>query len=391
MRCSRSLAALALLIAPLLRAQVDLADWKTDVSKRSIELAELERSVGRDAFLAVDRPSFASVEEAAGWLTPGEPVLVVEIEGLARAYPIQILLFHELVNDRLAGVPLLVSFCPLCNSAVVFDRRLAGRELAFGVSGFLRNSDMVIYDRRTETLWQQLTGEALVGELSGARLTVLGSQTVSFETFAASYPGGQVLEPVPGIGAPYGQSHYVGYEWGRRDFLPVRLGKPLGVAPLERVVALSLGARPKAYSFDYLRRRVVVESKIESTRYVILFDDDMLSAMDAERIADSRAVGSAGVFSPLLDGERLRFRRRKREIYDRKTGSRWDVLGRAVEGPLAGRRLRPIVHAQAFAFAWFVFYPETRLIGGRPEPGGAGIGASSRSRSEQSAVSRGPF
>src|SRR5579863_5188381 len=147
---------LAVLAVPL-PAQFAGGSWHTDISKRSINLNELKPGgPGKDGIPALNRPKFTSVAEAGRWLDPKEPVIVVERAADVRAYPLQILIWHELVNDQIGDTPLLISYCPLCNSAVVFDRRVAGSVYDFGVSGMLRDSDMVMFDRQTDSLWQQI-------------------------------------------------------------------------------------------------------------------------------------------------------------------------------------------------------------------------------------------
>jgi hypothetical protein len=146
--------ALLLLSTVVVWGQLGPGNWKTDLSKKSVDLREiLSGGPAKDGIPAILDPKFIGVEEANGWLAPAEPVLMVRHEGEARAYPLQILLFHEIANDQIADLPILVSYCPLCNSAITFDRRIGGEALTFGVSGMLRNSDMVMYDHQTDSLW----------------------------------------------------------------------------------------------------------------------------------------------------------------------------------------------------------------------------------------------
>src|SRR5262249_14248634 len=153
----------------------------------------------------------------------------------------------ELVNDQIGDLPILVSYCPLCNSALVFDRRLGGKVYDFGVSGMLRQSDMVMYDRQTESLWQQITGEALVGALSGKKLRVVRSQVAPFEAFARAFATGRVLSRETGHQRPYGQSPYAGYEFGGRLMMPVKPSRPLRIPPLERLLTVHSEGKTKAY------------------------------------------------------------------------------------------------------------------------------------------------
>jgi hypothetical protein len=354
----------ALLVTALAAAQLSPGAWKTDFSKKSIDVAEL-RSGGppKDGIPAIDSPRFLDVKGAAAWLDPKEPVLVFELGGTPRAYPLQILLWHELVNDRIGETPVLVSYCPLCNSAIVFDRRIGGNVYDFGVSGMLRHSDMVMYDRATDSLWQQLTGEAIVGSMTGKRLPILPSQVVSFDAFARSYPQGQVLSRETGHSRPYGQSPYPGYEFGNRLLAPVPWNRSTRLRPLERLVTVEVTGIAKAYPFAMLQSKRLIEDGIKGTRYVVLYEEDTVTALDHREIAKSRNVGSAGVFLSTLDGRQLSFRRKGGQIIDKETGSAWNIVGLATDGPLAGRRLTPLEHGTYFAFAWLVFRPDTLIAG----------------------------
>lgn len=357
------------LLIPLLlsvfvaRAQLPPGTWKTDLSKRSIDLREL-RSGGppKDGIPAIDRPKFVGLSDARQWLQPKEPVLVVDQLGAPRAYPLQILIWHELVNDEIAGTPILVSYCPLCGSALVFDRRAAGRTLDFGVSGLLRESDLVMYDRQTDSLWQQITGEAIVGELTGAKLALLDSKTLSFEEFARQYQTGTVLSRETGFDRAYGRNPYTGYEFGRGPIMPVSR-RTTGIRPLERIVTVSFDGGTRAYPFALLRQNGIYGDEVKGQRLVIFFDDQTLTPLDASSIGSSRRVGSVSVFDPQLDGKRLSFRKKDGRITDRQTGSVWNMFGVAVEGPLAGKRLRALPHGVYFAFAWLAFRPDTEVVG----------------------------
>ena len=133
-------------------------------------------------------PNFVSVDDANGWLKDREPVVFVEIDDDARAYPIQILIWHEIVNDTLGGKPLLVSFCPLCNTAIAFEQTVNGQVFDFGTTGRLRYSNLIMYDRQTETWWQQATGDAIAGELTGTQLVFYPASIISWADFKSQYP-----------------------------------------------------------------------------------------------------------------------------------------------------------------------------------------------------------
>lgn len=344
-----------------------VGNWRTDLSNRSIELGELKNGgPGKDGIPALANPKFETMASAAKWLDSKEPVIVITVGDETRVYPVQILIWHELVNDEIGDLPILVSYCPLCNSTVVFDRRIGGRSHGFGVSGMLRDSDMVMFDRETESLWQQITGEAIVGSHTGKRLAMIPSQTVAFDLVVQQYPAAKVMSRSTGYSREYGKNPYVGYEFGNQLMFPVRTSKLRGARLLERVVALDSKSASRAYPFSALKKAPVVQGEIDGMSYVIFFSEKSKSALDAERLADSRNVGAAGVFLPVLDGMTLSFKVRDGSFVDDQTGSTWNLLGGAMTGPLAGKRLLPFPHTVPFAFAWLVFRPNTQII--RPDP-----------------------
>jgi anti-sigma factor RsiW len=341
------------------QARVQLRGWRTNTEKRSVDLGELiSGGPPKDGIPAIDFPHFQKVSDAHRWLKPNEPVISLVVRDEARAYPLQILIWHEIVNDRIAGLPLAVTFCPLCYSAVVFDRTVDGQEYKFGVSGMLRHSDMIMFDRETESLWQQLTGEAIVGDLTGARLRQLPAQIISFEQFSSAYPDGFVLSRETGYKRDYGRNPYVGYDnISQRPFL-FRSNQDERLLPMEKVITVSIGRIDRAYPYSITRKLRVINDSVDGQPVVIFHNDGAVSALDAATISTSRDVGSTGVFDPRVDGLRLIFLYENGKFMDQQRGSLWDITGQALEGELKGRRLAPIAHGDYFAFAWFAFKPQ---------------------------------
>jgi hypothetical protein len=336
--------------------------WATNWNKRTIEYDELlSGGPPRDGIASIDDPKFVSPSQAGEWLADNEPVISLEIDGQARAYPLQILTWHEIANDVVAGVPVAVTFCPLCNSAITFDRRLDGDVFEFGTSGLLRNSDLVMYDRTTESLWQQFTGEGIVGDLAGEQLTFLPSSLVSFADFREAYPEGEVLSRDTGFNRRYGQNPYVGYDTiGSSPFL--FRGQIDGrLAAVERVVTVSLDdvGVDVAYPLSALSEAGVINDVQGGRDLVVFHSDGTSSALGGQVIAQAEDVGATGVFDPNLDGQKLTFRSDGQAIVDEETGSTWNVLGQAIDGPLAGQQLEPIVHGDHFWFSWAAFKPDT--------------------------------
>jgi hypothetical protein len=340
----------------------DASEWKTNFKKHSVDLKQIiSGGPPKDGIPAIDRPRFDTVAAAGTWLKPLEPVIAFQRGGEARAYPMQIMTWHEIVNDVVGGAPAVITFCPLCNTALVFDARLGGRVHDFGTTGKLRFSDLVMYDRQTESWWQQATGEAIVGDLTDKRLTFLPAQIISWEAFRSAYPQGKVLSRNTGHARPYGRNPYAGYDNINSSPFLYRGPKDDRLRPMERVVAVSLGGEHVAYPFSLLGRVRVVHDVVGGQPIVVLFEMGTASALDATDVAGGRDVGASGVFVPQMGGRRFTFLPAVKGFTDRETRSSWTILGQATGGPLKGQRLEPVVHGDYFWFAWAVFRPKTRI------------------------------
>ncbi len=340
-----------------------LPGFDTNLEKRSIDLDELiDGGPGKDGIPSIDDPKFVSQEEASEWLGSREPVISLEINGEARAYPIQILMWHEIANDELGGVPVSVTFCPLCYSAIVFDRRHNGEVLEFAVSGFLRKSDLIMYDRTTESLWQQFSGEALVGDYTGDFLTIVPSQLISFEQFREAYPDAPVLSRETGHRRNYGENPYAGYDDIDNSPFLLQEEVPGEISPMEKVIGVRTEDAVKGYTYSITREKRVLHDEVGGEPIVIFHLDGMASALDNRAIHQSRDDGATGVFSPYADGEMLEFEYNNGQITDVQTGSVWNLAGQATSGPLEGTQLETKIYGDYFAFAWLVFYPETEMM-----------------------------
>src|SRR5919201_2740777 len=285
--------------APLSRAELQelSAGWKTDFGRHTVPLREfMSGGPGKDGIPALERPRFLPVAKGT-YLRPREPVISLTLAGQARAYPLQILVWHEIVNDTVAGVPVAVTFCPLCNTAIAFDRRVDGRTLSFGTTGNLRNSDLVMYDRQTESWWQQFGGEALVGRYAGTRLQVLPARIVAWRSFRAEHPDGLVLSRETGYSRPYGENPYAGYDdVSSPPFFPAAHGDDRRLPPKERVVFLERGKAAVAVPFSALARKRHLEVRLAGHRFEVRWRGGVSSALDRGAIAAGRDVGAAEVF-----------------------------------------------------------------------------------------------
>lgn len=342
----------------------EAAALRTDTSRALVPLDEIvSGGPPPDGIPAIDRPTFVGPADAAAWITPQEPVLALEIKRDARAYPLQILMWHEIVNDVVGGVPVTVTYCPLCNSGIVFDRMVDGTTLDFGTSGKLYKSDLVMYDRQSHSLWAQMEGRAIVGARAGTQLKLIAANTLAFEEWRAAQPTGKVLSRDTGHTRNYGTNPYESYDHPQLRPSLFRGRPDPRRPPKERVVGIKVGAVARAYPWPVLAERRVVHDRLGDQALVIFYQPGALSALDNEAIQRSRAVGATSVFGRVLEGRPLTFEAVAKGFKDRETGSIWNLLGHAVSGLLTGRRLTAVPHVDAFWFAWAAFNPATSLFG----------------------------
>ena len=339
------------------------SEWATDFTRRTIAWEDVvSGGPPKDGIPAIDDPTFEPVAAAAQWLSERDPVIVFAQAGDVRAYPLAILIWHEIVNDVVGGRPVAVTFCPLCNASIVFEREFQSQVLDFGTTGKLRNSDLIMYDRQTETWWQQFTGEGIVGQFAGAQLNFLPSQVISFADFAAEFPDGQVLVR-PALNRSYGANPYSGYDTSPRPFL--FSGEVDARLPAtERVAGVVLPGLVKAYPFTRVAQTGVINDAAGGLPLVVLHKVGTASALDAGAISAGRDVGSVAVFDRRHDGRTLTFIANGDGTFtDNATGSTWNILGQAVAGELSGAQLTPLLAFDHFWFAWAAFHPETELYG----------------------------
>jgi hypothetical protein len=306
--CIRATLLSAALIPPVSsmtfhRAAADPGSWRaewprTDFSQHTVPLEEIKSGGPRkDGIPSIDTPRFDQLANgtAAGWAArvgEAEPIISLVIGDDARAYPLSVLIWHEIANDIVGGTPVTITYCPLCNASLVFERTVENRVLDFGTTGKLRNSDLVMYDRQTESWWQQFEGDAIVGVMSGKRLRLVPSRLESFSRFAQRFPHGKVLIPNNPTARNYGTNPYLGYDLsGQKPFL-YDGSLPDGIEPMERVIAVE--TRPghhEAWSFPLLRQR----GTIESGDVILKWEAGQTSALDKASIIAGRDIGNVVV------------------------------------------------------------------------------------------------
>lgn len=283
---------LALLFAPAVAhaQQKPTGAWvkefpNTDFTNNNIDLGEIvDDGNTRFSFPTINEPKFKPAKGVTN-VGPLEPVLSLIINGDARAYPLRMLLWHEIVNDVVGGVPVLVSYCPLCNSGVVFDRRLGNTLLKFGNTGRIRHADMVMYDENTESWWQQFTGGAIIGEMTGKEMKLLPARLESLQKFRDRAPDGKLLVPNNNRLRPYGLSPYQGME--RRAQLFREYPLPKGIRQLQRLVVIG----EEAWPVENIRRA----GTLEAGGLVFKWVPGQNSLHDTRIISGGRDVGNVTV------------------------------------------------------------------------------------------------
>ncbi len=348
-------------------------NWNTDTTLTNIDLSEVMVVLPRGSFVVLNNPKFISKDEGLKSFISKEPVLSVDINGIAKAYPLNMLSIHEIANDTLSGIPILATFCPLCNAGIVFDRRLKhkGKEylLDFEVSGMLRKSDMVMADKQTETWWQQLEGKGIVGTLEGAELSVIPSLVISVEEFFNRYPNGKILSKntgIPNAEESYGINFYKNYDDPNnkpydRFFSPDEVDPRLPA--MERIVDIRSSGEFKVYPFSAVKKNGVINDQFNGKNVVLFYQPGTISVLDEKEIKNSKDVGMVTVFKPYVDGKLLKFKKIGDKFIDENTNSVWDITGRCIEGKLASKELEIEPHGNHFAFAWLAFHPETKIYG----------------------------
>jgi hypothetical protein len=316
-----------------------------------------------DGIPPIDEPTFLKARDV-GFLADDEAILALAVGGETRGYPVQVMTWHEIVNDTVGDVPVAVTYCPLCNSGLAFERRLGDRLLSFGTSGRLWANNLVMYDRQTESLWPQLSFTASVGVLTGTKLVPHLTSLLAWRDFRQAHPDAWVLSRDTGYDRPYGRNPYLAYD--RPDGQPL-FGAPDDdrLPPQTRVVGIEAETGtgpPAAVVRDVLADTGVVELTIGDTGLVAWHRPGQASALDEGSVSGGRDVGTVGVFVPEADGERLTFTAAGDGFRDAETGSSWNVLGLATAGPLAGEQLTSYRHVDTFWHSWVAFQPDTTIV-----------------------------
>ena len=302
-----------------------------------------------DGIPSIDNPKFVSVQEAGNnFLADSDLVLGLNINGDIRAYPLQILVWHEIVNDKVGGVLVAVTYCPLCFTNQVFNRTLLllnGQVVQFGTSGKLYNSNLVMYDRTSKSLWSQALAEGIVGKYAGVKLQRIPFDIAYWKDWKQLYPNSKILSRDTGFNRPYGADPYGDYYTSTQLYFPVsNHDNRLGLK--EKVVGLENRGQYKAYKLQQIENTKVVNDQVNG-RSIALFSLYPSMVRAYHRVIDKQTL--------------LEFQYNNNKITDKQTGSEWNFEGVAVNGPLKGKHLTRLPFDEGFWFEWIAFHPQTSL------------------------------
>ena len=343
----------------LIQWQVIPDYWRTNFEKYSVSPdGIISGGTGRDRrIVPIDHPIFTSVSMAEATFDDYAPMIVLDYHEVERAYPLNIMTAHEIVNDEVAGIPIAVTFCPMCNSAVVYQREVDGQILRMGVSGNFYGNNFLMYDNLTESWWYQFTGLAVVGDFTGERLEVIPSQVVGFASYAIRYPEGEVL--IGDANRPnmnYDMTPYMMYQDNSSPILTNDNYDPR-LSAMQRVVSTNVEQTPIAYPFSVLRDVGVINDNVDGYPIVAFWQQGAENTISS----NNDNTGQAAIFGRELNGLTLSFTYENDRIFDEQSNSEWNIFGEAISGEFEGESLYRYDCFTHFWFAWSSAYPETLL------------------------------
>lgn len=309
----------------------------------------------QDGIPSIDNPKFQSVQEADEILEDSELVLGLNINGDIRVYPLQILVWHEIVNDVVGDQPVAVTYCPLCFTNQVFNRTLNdGNTVEFGTSGKLYNSNLVMYDRKSNSLWSQALGEGIVGEYAGVKLERIPFDVAYWKEWKELYPESKVLSRDTGSVRPYGADPYGDYYTNDLILFPVANDdKRLGLK--EIIIGLENKDQYKAYKLQEIETKKVINDVIGEDKKIALVSLEPFMIRVFDRVIDGNDDGNKIVVD-------LFYNETTNTLIDRVTGSELNFDGKFINKQLQGKKLERLPMDQGFWFEWAAFHPETEVF-----------------------------
>ena len=306
-----------------------------------------------DGIPSIDNPRFISVQEASKFLKDSELVLGLKINGDVRAYPLQILVWHEIVNDNVGAVPVAVTYCPLCFTNQVFNRTIDEQVVVeFGTSGKLYNSNLVMYDRTSKSLWSQALAEGIVGKYAGTKLQRVPFDVAYWKEWKQLYPDSKVLSRDTGSNRPYGADPYGDYYTNSDVLFPVS-NKDSRLDLKEIVVGFENKGQFKAYKQQEIEDKKVINDQVNG-KPIVLFSSYPFMV----RAYDPLVKGGVEQTIVLLQFD---YNTKDKSFIDKQTGSLWNFEGKAISGKMKGKQLTRLPFDEGFWFEWVAFHPKTEI------------------------------
>jgi len=348
--------------------------WHTDTSKKSITLNELTVLFKRNALKPISDPKFISNNQIKDSLFLGQPVIAIEMDEESRCYPTNMLSYHEIVHDSIGNTPISVAYCPLCNASFVFNRKVIFNNkehtLKFGTSGMLRMSNLVMWDEQTETWWQHITSEGIVGKLTSVKLEILPAKIISLGNYIKFYPDGKTLMTKKNLGSETNYEvnnnyKYDSIETEKPSWFFNEVDKRLSA--MEYVISVENENMKKVFPLRIAQSMKVINTVVGNKNIVIFYNPEMISNLDTKDIKKGRKIGSGTVFNSSLEGENLTFISKDDLFIDNETESLWNFVGECVEGKFKGEKLIPEVYGLDFAFAFLALHPDAKIYSSMSE------------------------
>ncbi|WP_169656715.1 DUF3179 domain-containing (seleno)protein [Flammeovirga aprica] len=343
------------------------SEWTTNVDNSSISLYEYENLVPKDAFQSIDHPRFYNEENAKEEYKEEANVVVVAAGREFKAYPLDFLMFHQVINDRIGGMPIAITYCPLTDAVEVYERRFqykgVQRELTLHPSGMIRKSNIILYDQQSESWWQQYNGKSYTGEFKGHELVKYPVLRMTMGQYFDNYRYGLVMKfNERDELLPYGKNPYYNYD-------NVLVEKPLHLnympserlMPMERIVAVKLLDEHVIYPLEDVQERGVINDKPLDMYIAVFYSGASTSMLAGRDIHTNKKIGSVAVYSSFHEGQSLSFSKEGEVFRDDQTQSVWNFSGRCIEGKLKGQQLKMLKFSQNFSFPELDFYPNSLI------------------------------
>lgn len=309
---------------------------------------------------AIADPKFISAEEAKEWLNDDALVFGIDFDGVVKAYPKQILVFHEIVNDFANDKPVLITYCPLCGTGIAFERTIDGEAVRFGTSGKLLNSNLVMYDEKTDSYWTQVGGRAIVGELTGIKLKQIPIDTMLWKDWKELHSDTLVLSKDTGFSSRYQNLYtpnadpYAGYYYGDLIGFGVKFNDTR-LHPKRMVAGITIGDITKAYPVSEVDKVGLVNDVVGGVNLLVAKDPKI-------DIKGGFEINPLRVYDRKIDGKILEFELKDGKLFDKETGSEWNFDGDGIVGEFKNKKLKRIDSESSMWFSWLAFNPSTELF-----------------------------